>query len=103
MTWDASTIEQIEKNKTVRALGLLSSRYNEVLPLPMQPIDRSMATFEPSRDTSLLRLVINVDDVNDEWPKFKRNKYITAVDVNLKAGSEVIKVNKLTLNETSRI
>uniref|UniRef100_H2YCE6 Cadherin domain-containing protein n=1 Tax=Ciona savignyi TaxID=51511 RepID=H2YCE6_CIOSA len=61
-------------------------RVNDVV----RPID---LMWDPSRDDSLLRLYVTVDDVIDEPPRFSRNVYVTAVEGNTQPRTKLIKVN----------
>ncbi|XP_053189417.1 cadherin-23 isoform X2 [Scomber japonicus] len=48
--------------------------------------------LDPSRDPSLLEVRIELDDINDQKPRFTKVEYTAGVAANAKVGSELIKV-----------
>ena len=48
--------------------------------------------WNPSRDRSLLRLTILVDDVIDEAPRFNQRLYVTAVVAETLPGTKILQV-----------
>ncbi|XP_068183037.1 cadherin-23 [Antennarius striatus] len=48
--------------------------------------------LDPARDPSLLEVRIELDDINDQKPRFTKAEYTAGVAANAKVGSELIKV-----------
>uniref|UniRef100_A0A3Q3WPX5 Cadherin-23 n=1 Tax=Mola mola TaxID=94237 RepID=A0A3Q3WPX5_MOLML len=48
--------------------------------------------LDPARDPSLLEVHIELDDINDQTPRFTKVEYTAGVAANAKVGSELIKV-----------
>lgn len=73
----------------------MTSQYADQNLVVMMSESQSMPLYDPNHDKSLIRVVIAIEDVNDEWPVFVRSDYVTAVDMNVRIGSNVFKVKKL--------
>nr|CAB3229294.1 cadherin-23-like [Phallusia mammillata] len=54
--------------------------------------------WDPSRDKSLMRMTVLVDDVIDEKPTFSRDRYVTAVEASARLNSVLIKINATDLD-----
>ncbi|XP_068597669.1 cadherin-23 [Brachionichthys hirsutus] len=51
--------------------------------------------LDPGRDPSLLEVRIELDDINDQKPRFTKAEYTAGVAANAKVGSELIKLTAL--------
>ena len=54
--------------------------------------------LDAADDGTLLEVKIVVTDVLDEWPKFDKNEYVTAVDADASVGTMVLQVNALVVD-----